>query len=177
MILKRTEGNRGRSLERRNWLPSSPFLADRIHVRRLGLKLDKNYKAPRVQRSGKKSQPESGTKFYCNGKYSRLCYKCFTMFWYSAILCPFSLISASASACLLVAFVIYSVISSSFFCRHRKKCHCDITLKSISSTLLFIPGDVCVCVCVCMGGEGGGGGSTKFSMRRPCPKIQPLILL
>ena len=64
MILKRTEGNRGRSLERRNWLPSSPFLADKIHVRRLGLKLDKNYKAPRVQRSGKKSQPQSGRKFF-----------------------------------------------------------------------------------------------------------------
>ena len=63
MILKRTEGNRGRSLERRNRLPSSPPLADKIHVRRLGLKLDKNYKAPRVQRSGKKSQPESCTNF------------------------------------------------------------------------------------------------------------------
>lgn len=120
VILKGTEGNRGWSLERRNWLPSSTFLADKIHVRRLGLKLDKNYKAPRVQRSGKKSQPESCTKFYCNGKYTRLCYKCFTMSWYSAILCPFSLISASASACSLVAFVIFSLISSSFFCRQRK---------------------------------------------------------
>ena len=167
MILKRTEGNRGRSLERRNRLPSSPFLADKIHVRRLGLKLDKNYKAPRVQRFGKKSQPESSTKFYCNGKYTRLCYKCFTMFWYSAILCPFSLISASASACSLVAFFIFSVISSSFSCRQRKinmpllhyiKIH-------ILYTTIYPRGGVC------------GECSTKFSTGRPYPEIQPLILL
>ena len=133
---------------------------------RIGLKLDKNYQALRVQ----KITTTIRYKIFCNGKYTRLCYKCFTMFWYSAILCPFSLISASASACSLVAFVIYSVISSSFFCRHRKKCHCDITLKSISSTLLFIPGDVCVCVCVCMGGEGGGGGLNKVFYEEALPQ-------